>query len=76
MSRTLTVSDAAYDHLAALARQSGLPSVEEWLEQRQKLDVRAREVAIDRIADLQARLAATYGEMPDSTPLITEDRAR
>lgn len=42
----------------------------------QEVDLDQRRQAVERIDSVRARLLATYGEMPDSTDLIREDRER
>lgn len=42
----------------------------------QGIDLNQRRQAVQRIDSVRAKLLATYGEMPDSTPLIREDRER
>lgn len=78
MSQSLTISDELYARLQAAARQRGLSSVQELLESwnpdGEPLSERSR--AVDRIDALRQRLLAIYGEMPDSTALVREDRAR
>jgi hypothetical protein len=78
MSRTLTISDELYGQLEAEARQRGLPSVEQLLEQWQlaKTRVPCRNEVVREIDDLRNRLLARYGEMPDSVELLCQDRAR
>jgi hypothetical protein len=78
MSRTLTVSDDLYARLEQAARRRGLSGIEpllrEW-EAGERERERRRQV-VEQIDALRAHLLATYGEMPDSTPLIREDRQR
>jgi hypothetical protein len=78
MSRTLTISDELYSQLEAEARQRGLPSVEQLLEQWQvvKASMPSRNEVVREIDDLRNRMLARYGEMPDSAELLREDRAR
>lgn len=81
MSQTLTISDQLYGRLEVEAQQRGLGNVERLLEHLlpsssdSEEEIRRRE-AIDRVIELQKRLAAKYGPMPDSAELIREDRAR
>lgn len=42
----------------------------------QEIDLDQRRQAVERIDSVRAKLLATYGEMPDSTTLIREDRER
>ena len=78
MSRTLTISDDLYQRLQAEAGARGLSSVEQLLEERTSngSDLAQRGDAVKEIDLLRNRLFARYGEMPDSTDLISEDRAR
>jgi hypothetical protein len=78
MSRTLLIPDELYDRLDAAARQQGLDNVEQLLAawQSREEETSQRQRAVQAIDALRARLFATYGEMPDSTDLIREDRAR
>ncbi len=78
MSRTLIVSDATYERLEKTARQRGLQSVEQLLEEWQPNvdDLSERQAAVDRIDALRESLFAKYGAMADSTVLLREDRAR
>ena len=68
------LDDWVVESFRARARQAGR-SLEE--ELRQFLTVAARERRRRLIAELDAlnaRLREKYGELPDSTPLIREDR--
>lgn len=77
MSRTVTVSDDVYERLETTARRRGLQSVEQLLTEWQPDDDRhARQATVDRIDALRERLFAQYGELPDSTMLLREDRDR
>lgn len=78
MSRTLTISDEAYERLEAEARSRGLTTVEELFERLQilKADVARREKVVREIDLLREGLFARYGRMPDSVDLLREDRAR
>jgi hypothetical protein len=78
MSRTLTISDELYERLEGEARSRGLDSVERLLEavSGNELDRDTRAAAVNNIDELRARLSAKYGEMPDSTEMLVEDRAR
>lgn len=77
MSRTLTISDELYARLEKEARMRGLSIerlIEEW-EQNEANLLRRKDV-VREIDGLRERLFSEYGEMPDSTDLIGEDRAR
>lgn len=76
MSRTITISDELYTRLEAEARLRGLDSVERFLEQWQYADAADRQAVILEIDALRERLAARYGEMPDSVESLRQDRAR
>lgn len=78
MSQSLTISDALYHRLESAARQRGLPSIEQLLElwQARDVDLAQRRQAVQRIDAGRAKLLASYGELPDSTALLREDRER
>jgi hypothetical protein len=78
MSRTVILSDQLFDRLQAEARDRGLSSVEQLLEEFavQEPALEQRREAVDRIHALREGLRAKFGEMPDSTELIREDRLR
>jgi hypothetical protein len=78
MSRTLTISDKLYQRLEAEALARGFENVEQLLEEHASngSDFPQRRAVVNEIDQLRNRLFATYGEMPDSTKLIREDRAR
>jgi predicted CopG family antitoxin len=78
MSRTLTISDELYERLESEARDRGLKSVEELLDQLQSLEsnISHRRAVVREIDLLRERLFARYGQMPDSVELLREDRAR
>jgi hypothetical protein len=75
--QTLTISEEFYHRLAAEARLRGL-SIEQLLEdwERKESELRRREEAGRRIDAIFERMAAKYGEMPDSAELVREDRER
>ncbi len=78
MSQTLIISDELHARLLAIARKRGLKTVEELLEQWQASedDLLQRQHVVGRIDVLRTQLLAKYGEMPDSTTLIGDDRMR
>jgi hypothetical protein len=78
MTRTLTISEELYARLESEARELGLDSVERLLEEweRKQADTLQRRDHIRRIDQLRERLLARYGQMPDSTGLVREDRGR
>jgi hypothetical protein len=78
VSRVLTISDELHARLEAAARKRGLDSVERLLEvwQTNEDDLSQRVQSTQQIDVLRSRLFSVYGEMPDSTTLIREDRAR
>ncbi len=78
MSRTLTISDKLYQRLEAEAVARGFENVEQLLEEHASngSDYSQRRAVVDNIDRLRNRLAAKYGEMPDSTNLIRDDRGR
>ena len=78
MSRTLTISDELYDRLEAEAQARGLASIEHLLEERERHEANfsQRAAVVQRIDELRESLFAKYGQMPDSTELLREDRSR
>lgn len=77
MSRTVIVSDDVYERLATTARRRGLQSVEQLLTQWQPDDdIPTRQATVARIDAVRERLHMHYGEMPDSTAFLREDRDR
>ena len=78
MSQTLIISDTLYQRLESVARQRGLHSIEQLLEgwQTTEIDLDQRRQAVQHIDTVRAKLLTSYGELPDSTALIREDRER
>lgn len=78
MSQTITISNTLYQRLESAARQRGLSSIEQLLElwQTQEMDLNQRRQVVQHIDSVRTQLLATYGELPDSTALIREDRER
>ncbi len=78
MTQTLAISDTLYAQLEAAARERGCHGIEQLLEawQERERELRQRRQVVDQINARRARLFASYGEMPDSTELIREDRSR
>ena len=78
MGKKLVISEELYEKLEAAARRRGLSSVEQLLEkwQASEVELYRRREAVRRIDAVREKLRETYGEMPDSTPLIREDRER
>ncbi len=78
MSRTLTISDKLYQRLEAEAVARGFENVEQLLEEHASngSNLPQRRAVVDNIDRLRNRLFTKYGEMPDSTNLIHEDRSR
>lgn len=77
MSRTLTVSDELYTRLEKEAQKRGLSIerlIEEW--ERNEASLLQRKHVVGGINNLRDRLFSKHGEMPDSTDLVREDRAR
>lgn len=77
MSQTITVPNDLYDRLEAAARARNLNIAHllaEWEERESELS--NRQNAVRRIDELRERILAQHGEMPDSTKLVSEDRAR
>jgi hypothetical protein len=81
MNQMLAISEDLYSRLQAGAQLHGL-SVEQLIErlfeewERQDSELKRRDEAVGRIVALRERMRAKYGEMPDSTELIREDRER
>lgn len=75
--QALMISQALYERLAAKSQDCGL-SIEQLLEEWEQRDseISRRQVAGKKITALRNRIFAQYGEMPDSTELLREDRAR
>jgi hypothetical protein len=78
MDRILTISDTLYKQLEALASRRGLHSIEQLLETlpEYEKELHQRRTIVHEIDALRERLTAIYGEMPDSTDFIRDDRAR
>ena len=83
MSQTLTISDELYARLEAEARQKSAGSIEQLLERTHRPERRLsseelrRRQELGRLADeLSDRIATQCGILPDSTPLVREDRER
>ena len=77
MSRTLTISDELYARLEREAQIRGLSIellIEEW--ERNEANLLRRKDVVRGIDSLRERLFSKYGEMPDSSDLVREDRAR
>ena len=77
MSRRLTISDELYARLQKEARVRGLSIerlIEEW--ERNEANLLHRKDVVRGIDTLREHLFSKYGEMPDSSDLIREDRAR
>ena len=77
MSRTLTISDELYGRLEKEAQARGL-SIERLIEEWEQNEARLlqRKDAVREIDTLREHLLSKYGEMPDSSDLVSEDRAR
>jgi hypothetical protein len=75
--QTLMISQALYERLAVKSQLCGL-SIEQLLEEweRRDAEISQRQEVGKRIDALRERIFAQYGEMPDSTELLREDRAR
>jgi len=77
VSHSVEIPDALYTSLEEEARRRDLSSVEALIAAWQsENDLHARHAAAAHIDALRERLAATYGEMPDSVELLREDRLR
>jgi hypothetical protein len=78
MSQTITVSDDLYARLEQSARHRGFASVEQLVDAWQTAEDKLcqRRAAVQRIHETREKLRSAYGELPDSTEWIREDRAR
>jgi hypothetical protein len=78
MTRTLVISDKLYAWLETTAQKRHLNTIEELLEvwKADEDNIRERVEIVKQIDTLRERLFAKYGETPDSTELIQEDRTR
>ena len=86
MSRTVTLPDRVYERLEAVARDRGLESVEQLLDQwplhsvepspLSEEELRQRQELVDEIDAIREDALAACGVMPDSVELIREDRER
>ena len=67
-----------YARLEATARTRGFQSVEQLVAswQARERDRAGRITAARHVNLLRERLSEIYGELPDSTPLVQQDRAR
>lgn len=80
MGQVLKISDALYEELAAIARERGLQSIEELLQQMletwrsEDKDLEYRQRIVEEIKLLREHLTSRYGPMPDSIELIRADR--
>lgn len=77
MGQTLTISDELYERLMAEAAARG-QTIEQLLEQHAQngTDLQSGAETVKQIDQLRNHLFSKYGKMPDSTPLIREDRTR
>ena len=77
-NHTISLSDPVYDWLNDEAQKRGLDTIEELLEawKVENRDRDERDDLVGRITALRQQLYEKYGEMPDSTALIREDRQR
>jgi hypothetical protein len=75
--QTLTISADLYNRLVAESQLRGI-TIEQLLEEweRRESEIRRRHEVVREINELRESLFAKYGEMPDSTELIREDRER
>jgi hypothetical protein len=77
MSRTLTISDELYSRLEKEAQMRGLSIellIEEW--EQSEANLLQRKDVVRGIDALREHLFSKYGETPDSSNLVREDRAR
>ena len=73
----LMISEDFFNRLAAEAQLKSM-SIEQLLKEWELPDseIKQRQEAGKRIDALREQIHAQYGEMPDSTALLREDRAR
>ena len=86
MSRTVTLPDSVYERLEAAARDRGLESIEQLLEQwplhsdepspLSEEELRQRQELVDEIDAIREEALTACGIMADSVELIREDRER
>lgn len=78
MNHTISISAPLYAWLQEEARKRGLMTIEELLEswKAEERELRQRREVVGRIKAFQQELRDKYGELPDSTELIREDRER
>lgn len=78
MDRSLAIPESLYERLEASASRRGLKDIAQLIEEWQALEEQRqnRSEVIRQIDSLRERLLAKYGEMPDSSELIREDRER
>lgn len=83
MSITVEISQETFNRLLASARQAGKENVAELLDEWSKPSsngsedkLSARKEAVRKVREFRLRMKEKYGIMPDSTPLIREDRDR
>jgi hypothetical protein len=66
--------DVLPHHLAVVRHVLKEYDIKDIAQGAQEMDLNQRHQAVQRIDSVRAKLLATYGEMPDSTMLIREDR--
>jgi hypothetical protein len=78
MTQTLVISDELYTRLQRAAYQRGFKSIAQLLEtwEDTEAQIQQRRQVVQQIDQLREAMFLTYGEMPDSTGLIREDRER
>lgn len=76
MSVTITISEKTYQKLKAVAQSEGFADVERFLDEWKQADVEDRRKLVDDITAFRKRMGEKYGVMPDSAPLVREDRER
>jgi hypothetical protein len=78
MNQTLVISDKLYTRLQRAAYQRGFESIEQLLEtwENTEAQIQQRRQVVQQIDQLREVMFSTYGEMPDGTELIREDRDR
>lgn len=78
MSQMLMLSDDLYNELAAMTRQHGLKNIEQLIQlwKSCEADLSHRQEIVREIESVRQQLFDKYGESPDSTDLIRDDRMR
>jgi len=76
MSVTLTISEKTYEKLKSIASSKGFEDVGKFLDEWEEIEAANRREVVGDIRAFRKKMEEKYGEMPDSTELIREDRMR